>query len=131
MENITNGLNSFDGEQGQFTKNEAKLWAYLLKLPRHPQVIDHKGIAASFNVSNYKPIFRADALRRFLFETSKEPTTAATVAKRTGLAHKYICQLKRTLEEQGRIKVICLGRCPTTGSNGVQFLLSNSQTAMP
>lgn len=127
MENTTNGLNSFDGEQGQFTKNEAKLWAYLLKMPKHPKVIEHKGIAASFGVMNYRPIFRADALRRILNETSKEPVTAATISKHTGLTHKYVCQLKRALEEQGRIKVASLGKCPTTGSNGVQFLLSDLQ----
>lgn len=131
MENTTNGLNSFDGEQGKYTENEAKLWAYLLKLPKHPKVIEHKGIASSFGVTNYRPIFRADAFRRLLAETTKEPVTAATISKRTGLAHKYICQLKRDLEEQGKIEVIGLGRCPTTGSSGVQFLLSNQSNPRP
>lgn len=124
---MTNGLGSFGGERSKYTENEAKLWVYLLKLPKHPQIIEHKGIAASFNVSNFKPIFREDAYRRLLIETSKEPTTAATIAKRTGLTHKYICQLKRSLEKQKCIEVIGLGRCPTTGSNGVQFLSSNNK----
>lgn len=121
----TNGLSSCDGEQAKYTENEGKLWTYLLKQPKHPQIIEHRGIAASFKVPNFRPIFREDAYRRLLFETSKEPTTAATIAKRTGLTHKYICQLKRKLEKQKRIEVVSIGRCPTTGSNGVQFLFSN------
>jgi len=122
MENITSGLNSFSGEQGQFTKNQAKLWVYLLKLPKHPKVNEHKGIASSLGVVNYRPIFRGDAERRLLETITQEPTTAATISQKTGIAHKYLCLLKSSLEEKGLIEVIGLVTCPTTNSRNVQLL---------
>lgn len=99
-----------------------KLLAYLATLPLHPKVIEHRGIAASFGVVNYRPIFKADAERRLLMAIANEPNTAATISKLTGITHKYVCQLKRALEAQGRIEVIGLCQCPTTGSRNVQLL---------
>ncbi|MEO1012253.1 MAG: hypothetical protein AAFX53_13170 [Bacteroidota bacterium] len=127
MKNYGNGLNLLDREPRHFTKNESALWAYLLQRPKHPQVLEHKAIAAHFEVYSYRNIFRLDALRRVLIETAKEPVTAATISKKTGLPHKYLCQLKRFLERKGLIRVVDFGRCPTTGSNRVQFLISNFQ----
>ena len=103
-----------------------QLKAYLSSLELHPPVREHYTIARSFGVVVYKSIFREDAIRRFIKATFTEPTTAATVSKLTGITHKYLCQLKRKLEKAERLKVIGLGKCPTTFNSGVQFLSSNS-----
>lgn len=105
--------------------NKEKLKSYLSGLKFHPDVKEHSTIAKSFGVSGYKIIFREDAVRRFLKAIHSEPTTAATVEKITGIRHKYLCDLKRQLEKRKLLKVVYLDKCPTTYSDGVQFLTSN------
>lgn len=125
MEKNTNSLNSSLGDgQGKDT-NKERLTAYLKTLSRFPGVLEHPIIARSFTVTNYRPIFRANAIRRILNKTFIEPLTAATISKQTGLNHKYICRLKRELEKRKQIRVIDFGQCPTTLSKGVQFISSN------
>ncbi|MBM1106040.1 hypothetical protein JQC67_07825 [Aurantibacter crassamenti] len=125
MKNHNQSLNnSFGDGQGKYN-NKERLIAYLKSLSRFPDVLEHNKIASSFEVSNYRPIFKNDAIRRVLSTTFIEPLTAATIDKTTGVNQKYVCRLKVELEDQKRIKVICLGLCPTTASKGVQFLSSN------
>ena len=127
-----NGSNVLDksGNIIPVSKNSDKieqLKTYLSGLKLHPQISEHHLIAKSFGVFLYKPIFREDAINRFIKITFSEPTTSATVSKLTGIKQKYLCQLKRYLEKIERIKVVDIGRCPTTFSQGVQFLSSNPQ----
>ena len=102
-----------------------QLKTYLSGLKLHPPVREHNTIARSFGVLMYKSIFRADAINRFIKTTYTEPTTSATVSKLTGIKQKYLCQLKRQLEKAERLKVVGIGKCHTTLSQGVQFLSSN------
>lgn len=118
-------------EQDKGTDKKGQLKKYLSGLKFHPPVKEHYLIAKSFGVGNYKPIFKADAVNRFLTIIGKEPTTAATVSKLTGITHKYLCQLKRSLEKEERLKVIGIGRCETTGSMNVQYLSSNFEEVVP
>lgn len=112
-------------KRGKDTQKTEQLKDYLNGLKYHPPVSEHGTIARSFGVPNYRPIFRADAVRRFINATHSEPTTAATVSNLTGITHKYLCQLKKNLEEAERIKVVGFGQCETTRSHGVQYLSSN------
>lgn len=120
-QNKTRQLNSQDKD----TDKVEQLKTYLSSLKLHPPVREHHTIAQSFGVLMYKPIFRADAINRFIKVTYSEPTTSATVSKLTGIKQKYLCQLKRQLEKAERLKVVGIGRCPTTLNQGVQFLSSN------
>jgi hypothetical protein len=112
-------------EQDKDSHKTELLKNYLSSLKLHPPVREHYSIAKSFGVAFYKPIFRADAVRRFIKATYFEPTTAATVSKSTGITHKYLCLLKRQLEKSEHVKVVGFGKCPTTFNQGVQFLSSN------
>ncbi|KAA2218546.1 hypothetical protein [Maribacter flavus] len=123
MEDNSNNPNALDGNRVKDSKQ--KLISYLDSLKFHPNVKEHKTIAQSFGFPSYKEIFRQDAIRRVLQATSTEPTTAATIEKLTGVKQKYVCQIKRQLEKSGELAVAYLGKCPTTGSTGVQFLTSD------
>lgn len=112
-------------KRGKDNQKKEQLKDYLKGLKSHPPVNEHNAIAKSFGILNYRTIFRDDAVRRFINTTHTEPTTAATVSKLTGITHKYLCQLKADLEKAERIKVVGIGKCPTTLNHGVQFLSSN------
>jgi hypothetical protein len=105
--------------------NKKLLESYLQKLYKFPEVIEHKPIAQSFEVSNYQVIFKQEAIRRLIENTAIEPKTASTLANETGVNQKYICRLKMQLVNENRLIVAYIGKCPTTLSRGVQFLSSD------
>jgi len=105
--------------------NKKLLESYLQKLYKFPEVIEHKPIAQSFEVSNYQVIFKQEAIRRLIENTAIEPKTASTLANETGVNQKYICRLKTQLVNEKRLFVAYIGKCPTTLSRGVQFLSSD------
>jgi len=110
--------------QPQYT-NKKQLERYLITLSKFPNVIEHKKIANSFDVSNYKGLFKQDAIRRLIEKTAIEPKTASTLENETGVNQKYICRLIKQLVNEKRLCVAYLGKCPTTLSKGVQFLSSD------
>ncbi|MCH8535542.1 MAG: hypothetical protein LAT51_10775 [Flavobacteriaceae bacterium] len=120
----TNYNNPLHKRQGKDT-DKKQLERYLKTLSKFPNVIEHKNIAQSFEVSNYKGIFKQDAIRRLIEKTAIEPKTASTLALETGVNQKYICRLKMQLVNEKRLSVAYLGKCPTTLSRGVQFLSSD------
>ena len=85
-------------------------------------IIEHRQICYSFGLPYLSEVFRKVYDHRLLSAISEKPLTAATIAKVTGLQHKYICEVKRRLEKAVLLKVTHFGKCPTTGSNNVQFL---------
>lgn len=105
--------------------NKKRLLSYLCNLSKFPEVIEHKTIAQSFEVSNYQGIFKQDAIRRLIEKTAIDPKTASTLTKETGINQKYICRLKMQLVNEKRLFVAYIGQCPTTLSRGVQFLSSD------
>lgn len=125
MENQNNKANAFQHKrQPQYT-NKKRLISYLQTLSKFPEVIEHKTIAQSFEVSNYQGIFKQEAIRRIIEKTAIEPKTASTLTKETGINQKYICRLKMQLVNEKRLFVAYIGKCPTTLSRGVQFLSSD------
>lgn len=121
----SNQENNPNKRQGKDKGNVEQLKEYLLGLKTFPPVNEHFVIARKFNVKSFKPYFRNDAIRRFLEGVFLEPKTVATVSKLTGIEHKYLCQLKSSLESGNKLKVVHLGICPITTSKGVQFVSSN------
>lgn len=105
--------------------NKKRLISYLCNLSKFPEVIEHKTIAQSFEVSNYQGIFKQEAIRRLIEKTATEPKTASTLEKETGVNQKYICRLKSQLVNEKRLIIAYVGKCPTTLSRGVQFLSSD------
>lgn len=122
MKNTNN--NPSHNRHNQYT-NKKRLISYLQTLSEFSEVIEHKTIAQSFEVSNYQGIFKQDAIRRIIESTAIEPKTASTIEVHTGINQKYICRLKAQLVKEKRLFVAHLGKCPTTLSNNVQFLTSN------
>ena len=110
--------------QPQYT-NKKRLSNYLRTFSKFPDVIEHKKIAQSFEVSNYRRMFKQDAIRRLIEKTANEPKTASTLTNETGINQKYICRLKKQLVNEKRLFVAYVGKCPTTLSRGVQFLSSD------
>lgn len=125
MENQNNKANTFQHKrQPQYT-NKKRLISYLQTFSKFPEVMEHKTIAQSFEVSNYQRIFKQEAIRRLIEKTAIDPKTASTLAKETGINQKYICRLKAQLVNEKRLFVAYIGKCPTTLSRGVQFLSSD------
>lgn len=125
MENQNNKANAFQHKRQPQDTSKKRLASYLQTLSKFPEVIEHKIIAQSFEVSNYQGIFKHEAIRRLIEKTAIEPKTASTLAKETGINQKYICRLKVQLVNEKRLFVAYIGKCPTTLSRGVQFLSSD------
>ena len=125
MENQNNKANTFQQKRQPQDTNKKRLLSYLQTLSKFPEVIEHKTISQSFEVTNYRPIFKNDAIRRLLEHTLNEPKTASTLTEETGINQKYICRLKKQLVDEKRLFVAYIGQCPTTLSRGVQFLSSD------
>lgn len=125
MKNQNNKANIFQHKRQPQDKNKKRLINYLKTLSKFPDVIEHKTIAQSLEVSNYKGIFKQEAIRRLIEKTAIELKTASTLTKETGINQKYICRLKMQLVNEKRLFVAYIGQCPTTLSRGVQFLSSD------
>lgn len=125
MENQNNKANAFQHKRQPQDTHKKRLISYLQTLSKFPEVMEHKTIAQSFEVSNYQGIFKQEAIRRLIEKTAIEPKTASTLAKETGINQKYICRLKAQLASKKRLFVAYIGKCPTTLSRGVQFLSSD------
>lgn len=85
-------------------------------------VKEQPNICNSFGLSYLKGVFQNEYRKRFYEYLKKHTTTVATVSKVTNIPHKYLCECKAFYENKGLLKIITLGRCPTTGSNNVQFV---------
>ena len=94
MKNQNNKANANKHKRQPQDTNKKQLERYLKTLSKFPNVIEHKKIANSFNVSNYRRIFKQDAIRRLLEKTAIEPKTASTLEVETGVNQKYICCIK-------------------------------------
>lgn len=125
MENQNNKANAFQHKRQLQDTNKKRLLSYLKTLYKFPEVIEHKTIAQTFEVSNYQGIFKQEAIRRLIKKTAIEPKTASTLTKETGINQKYICRLKTHLVNEKRLFIAYIGKCPTTLSRGVQFLSSD------
>ena len=125
MKNQNNKANANKHKRQPQDTNKKRLTSYLQTLSKFPEVIEHKTIAQSFEVSNYKGIFKQEAIRRLIEKTAIEPKTASTLTKETGINQKYICRLKTQLVNEKQLFVAYLGQCPITLSRGVQFLSSD------
>ena len=125
MKNQNNKANANRHRRQPQDTNKKQLERYSKTLSKFPNVIEHKKIANSFNVSNHRSIFKQDAIRRLIEKTAIEPKTASTIEIETGVNQKYICRLKKQLVNEKRLCVAYLGKCPTTTSKGVQFLSSD------
>ena len=62
MENQNNKANAFQHKRQPQDTNKKRLASYLQTLSKFPEVMEHKTIAQSFEVSNYKGIFKQEAM---------------------------------------------------------------------
>lgn len=125
MKDQNNKANTIQHKRQPQDTNKKRLISYLQTLSKFPEVIEHKTIAHSFEVSNYKQMFKQEAIRRLIEQTAIEPKSASTLTKETGINQKYICRLKTQLVNDKRLFVAYIGKCLTTLSSGVQFLSSD------
>lgn len=107
------------------TKSEIEnLKAYIKTIP-YVSPLEQMKICADFNLTYKKNVFSTEYKNRFYLYLFSNTTTNATVSKETGIPHKYLCECKAYYEKQNLLKVVGLGKCPTTGTIGVQFLSTN------
>jgi len=92
---------------------------------KYIDVLEQSTVCKSFGLPYRPSVFREEYTLRVKQFLKENTTTASTVTKMTGIPQKYICQVKRLLEEKGLLKVEKIDRCPTTGSPNVQFLTTN------
>lgn len=110
----------------QSTKKTAleKLKAYIKKTP-YVSPLEQIRICSEFNLPYKKNAFRSVYRNRFYLYLFNNTTTNATVSKETGIPHKYLCECKAYYEKRSLLKVVGLGKCPTTGTTRVQYLSTN------
>jgi len=120
-------LISNTSKQGKGKDKTAKLKAYIaqskyIDCKEQPQVCKQFGL-------HYMPeLFRNEYRTRFFNYLLEHTTTCATVTKETGIPQKYLTECKAYYENKGLLKVLYLGKCPTTGSSEVQYLSTNKST---
>lgn len=98
-----------------------------VKQSKYINVLEQRKICASFGLPYLVSVFRKEYTRRFTDYLKKIPSTRAEVFKATGIDEKYLCQVKRRLEKQGLLVVICFDRCKATNSINVQRLSTNPE----
>ena len=105
-------------------KNDYKqLIEYISSSPYIP-IIEWVRLCKSFNLP-YKPsLFRDNYRERFCNYLKENTTTVSTVTKETGIPQKYLTQCKSYYEKKGKLIVVSIGICPTTG-NKAQFISTN------
>lgn len=111
----------------QYQQKLNRLKAYV----RNSKYIETKEqpiICKRFGLHYVKSVFQNEYRKRFYNYLKLHTTTAATVSKATQIPHKYLCECKAYFEKRKLLKVVFMGRCPTTGSNNVQFISTNPQT---
>jgi hypothetical protein len=123
MEN--NHKNSPNKRQSENTNNVAQLIAFVKK-SKYIDVKEQPNICRNFGLTYLKHIFQNEYRNRFFEYLKQSTTTVATVSKATEIPHKYLCECKAHYENRGLLKVVAFGKCPTTGSNNVQFVTTNT-----
>jgi hypothetical protein len=122
MENQNNDPNK---RQRQDNEKIEQLKAYV-RQSKYIDVLEQPKICESFGLPYLVNVFRKEYKIRFYNYLKKHTTTIATVSKVTEIPHKYLCEVKAYYEKRKLLKVVMFGRCPTTGSNNVQFVSTNS-----
>ena len=102
----------------------SQLRAYISR-EKYIEIEDRLSICESFGLPLQTKLFE-DIYRNRVYEfLLTNTTTMATVEHETGIPHKYLTQCKAYFEKLGKLEVIYLGKCPTTGSTNVQFVSTN------
>lgn len=105
-------------------KNIEKLKNYISNNP-YIDISEWNSICKSFDVPFKKDFFRSEYKKRFYNYLKENTTTVSTVSKVTGIPQKYLTQCKAYFEKKNKLKVITMGRCPTTLENNVQYVSTN------
>ena len=94
-------------------------------IPRkdQPEACHQFGLSFETGKSLFGKVYTQRVIK-YLFHNT---TTIATVEKYTGIPQKYLCQVKASLENNGKLQVVSLGYCPTTLSKNVQFVSTNPE----
>jgi hypothetical protein len=101
-----------------------QLRAYISR-EKYIEIEDRLSICESFGLQLQTKIFE-DIYRNRVYDfLLTNTTTMATVEHETDIPHKYLTQCKAYFEKLGKLEVIYLGKCPTTGSTNVQFVSTN------
>ncbi len=121
MENHDNNPNK---RQAQDTHKIGQLKDFV-KQSKYIDIKEQPNICKQFGLPFLRYIFQDEYRNRFYEYLNHHTTTVASVFKATGIPEKYLCQCKAYYESRNLLKVVTIGRCPTTGSNNVQFLTTN------
>lgn len=129
MQGKENALHNGHKTRRSITGHEVKgkirqLQVYVCKAP-YIDLLEQRSICKSFGLQYIKSIFQKEYRQRFFDYLKENTTTVATVTKETGIPQKYLTEVKFHFEKKGLLQVLAIGICPSTGSNGVQFVSTN------
>ena len=105
-------------------RNIEQLKMYIKRSP-YIEVSEQRRICQSFGLHYMIELFRIEYRKRFYEYLKKNITSVATVSKETGIPHKYLCEVKAYYEKKKLLRVVMMGKCPTTGSSNVQYVSTN------
>lgn len=100
-----------------------RLIEYIANTPYIP-MSEWRKVCKMFNLPYMPKLFRDEYRKRFYNYLKDNTTTVADVTDKTGIPQKYLTQRKAILQKKGKLIVVFIGKCPTTGNNA-QFLSTN------
>jgi hypothetical protein len=110
--------------QSKGSESLTQLKAYV-RQSKYIDISEQPKICASFGLPYMVSVFRDEYRKRFFEYLQTHTTTVATVSEETLIPHKYLCQVKASLESKELLQVVSFRKCPTTGSSNVQFVTTN------
>lgn len=111
--------------QGKNNEKREQLIKYIEESP-YIELKEQPSIANSFGLSYSKSLFASVYRKRAYDYLWEHIATAAMVSKATKIPINYMTQIKAYYEDKGLLKVIYLGKCPTSPKSvNVQFLSTN------
>jgi hypothetical protein len=122
--NKSTSLKSFEKGQAKDNDKNAQLLAYI-KQSKYIDILEQPKICNSFHLPYVKSIFEKEYSKRFYDYLHKKPSSRFEVFKITGIPEKYLCQVKKRLEEKGTLKVLFEGYCKVAKKNNIQILSTN------
>jgi hypothetical protein len=91
------------------------------------EVEEQPTICESFGLHYVKSAFQEEYRKRFFGQCFNKPVTVGTVNRLTGIPDKFLTYCKQYYEKRGLLKVVGVGRCPSSLRVGVQFVSTNPQ----
>lgn len=120
----TQSLKPHANGQGKDSNKKEQLKAYV-KQSKYIDILEQPKVCNSFGLPYLSSVFEREYTNRFIGYLNKKPSSRFEVFKATGIPEKYLCQVKKRLENNGKLKVLYCGYCNIVKKHDIQILSTN------